>query len=127
MRGDTGPIPHAHELVGWETRLHWQLAYLLGLFLCSLPLLVGAFGLSLAPPLARFTAWLGTRDARETTGFIAGGIVAFQLAFSLRKRLGVGHAIPFHLWRTAHQIAPLALVFVVLLHTRGEAGVNLNR
>jgi len=122
-----GSIPQPHELIGWEARVSWQLACLLGLVLCSLPLLVD-LGLALSPlGLDHLEDWLRSRQARETTGAVAGGIIAFQVSLSGVKRLAGLRRIPFHLWRTAHQVAPLLLVFVLLFHTRGRLGDNLNR
>jgi hypothetical protein len=116
----------AHELIGWETRVHWQLLCLLAIGLCSAPLLAAQLGLSLSLPGAdRFNAWLASRDAREVTGYVCGGIVLFQATLGIAKRFLRGQAL--HVWRSAHQVVPIALLFVVLLHTRGSVGVNLNR
>jgi hypothetical protein len=120
------PIPHAHELVGWEAGVGIQLACLIAFSLCSLPLLASEIGLAL-PRWPLLDAWLGTRNARITTGLLASGIVLFQLSLSARRRLVLGRSIAVHSWRTAHQLAPFGLVVLVLLHTRGRSGVNLNR
>src|SRR5262245_63813278 len=118
-------ISHPHELVGWETRLRFQLLYLLGLCVCALPLLATAFGIPPALRAERFVAWPGTRDARELTGYVAGGIVLFQLSLSLPKRFGFGRrVVPFHFCRTAHEVAPMGLLFVVLVPTRGKIGLH---
>ena len=115
----------AHELVGWEARVWFQLLCLVGVTVCSAPLLAGELGVPLRLPLRRLADWLATREARETTGFVSGGIILFQASLSVNKRLLGGHVV--HVWRTAHQVLPIGLLFMALLHTRGDAGVNLNR
>jgi hypothetical protein len=127
MHGQASTTPHAHQLIGWERRVGWQLICLAALCFCALPLIVAELGLELRPPLDRFHPWLMSRAARETTGLVAGGIVLFQLSLGVGRQLASGRAVLFHWWRAAHQVLPIALVFVLLLHTRGRAGVNLNR
>lgn len=120
--------PHdhaAHELIGWETRVHWQLLCLLAIGVCSAPLLLAQLGLPLLLPAERITAWVATREARELTGYVCGGIVLFQASLGAAKRALHGQAL--QLWRSAHQVVPIVLLFAVLLHTRGNVGVNLNR
>jgi hypothetical protein len=115
----------AHELVGWESRVHWQLLCLVAIGLCTAPLLLAQLGLPLRLPAERITRWLATREARELTGYVSGGIVLFQASLGIAKRALRGQAL--QLWRSAHQVLPIALLFTVLLHTRGNVGVNLNR
>jgi hypothetical protein len=120
--------PHntaAHELIGWETRVHWQLLCLVAIGLCSAPLLAAQIGLPLRLPADRINEWLSTREARELTGYISGGIVVFQASLGMVKRFMRGQAL--HAWRSAHQVVPIGLLFVILLHTRGDVGMNLNR
>jgi hypothetical protein len=117
------PNNAAHQLIGWETRVHWQLLCLVAIGLCSAPLLAAQLGLPLR--LERLNAWLASREARELTGYASGGIVLFQASLGVAKRALRGQAL--HIWRSAHQVVPIALLFVVLLHTRGNVGINLNR
>lgn len=116
----------AHELVGWESRVWAQVACLLAVCGCSLPLLLD-LGVELAPPLDRFNAWLRSRTARETTGFVGLGIIAFQVSLATVKRLARGEGAALHWWRTLHQLLPIALLVVALLHTRGKAAGQLDR
>jgi len=115
----------AHQLIGWETRVHWQLLCLVAIGLCSAPLLAAQLGLPLRLPAERINAWLASREARELTGYASGGIVLFQASLGMAKRFLHGQAL--HFWRSAHQVVPIGLLFVILLHTRGHVGVNLNR
>jgi hypothetical protein len=115
----------AHELIGWETRVHWQLLCLLAIGVCSAPLFAAQLGLPLRLPSERISAWIASREACELTGYISGGIVFFQASLGMAKRLLHGQAL--HLWRAAHQVVPIGLLFVILLHTRGHVGMNLNR
>ena len=117
---------NAHELIGWEARVTWQLLCLAAVGACSAPLFAAQLGLSFSLPAAHeLNAWLVTRNARELTGFLSGGVILFQASLGVAKRL-LGQR-PLQLWRTAHQILPIALLFVALLHTRGSVGVHLNR
>jgi len=119
-------VHDAHELVGWEARVPFQVACFLAVCACTLPLLAG-LGLELQPPLHRLQVWFESRVGREATGFVGLGIIAFQVSLGVMRRMFGRGSATHALWRALHQLLPIGLLLIALLHTQGHLGSNLNR
>lgn len=114
-------------MVRWEFRVA-PLALLLSLTLIAITPLV----LSLAGgvPLRQQIEWFGelftTNLFRQITGYVALGLIAFEILYSLRKRGRVPLPGAKNGWRSMHILIGSALVPLIVIHTGGRWGDNLN-
>ncbi len=63
---------------------------------------------------------------KQVSGFTALGLAVLGLALSLRKRVRRFTLGEFPLWRVAHALLGLTAIAVLLVHTGGRLGANLN-
>jgi hypothetical protein len=113
--------------VRWDARLGPQVVLSGAGLLLALPLLASAAGreflrarVELVDDLVR------NHRYRELTGYLALALVGFQLLLSARKRGALPLKGPYAGWRSAHLLVGVGLVLVIVAHTGGRSGANLN-
>lgn len=96
----------------------------------ALPEILSLLG---APPPAETLGWLGAalenHRFREITGFVLLGLILFELLLMAQKRTRWLHKIVRghgHRMRLIHMCIGIGLVPVIVLHTGGRWGQNLN-
>jgi hypothetical protein len=115
------------EAAGHPGVLH-ELVMLLLTLAAAMPLLVSLTLPQPAPAtLAPFASLLESRLYRQLTGALGLGLIAFQVALSSRRRWRARHRALERRWAGWHRHAAVPLLMVVLAHTGGGAGYNLNR
>lgn len=93
----------------------------------ALPLVFSLTGPDLLVNFTKLQSWAENHLFREITGYIGVALALLQSALSLRKRLEWNFSGPsFSAWRGFHIIAGLLVIFVVVVHTGGRWGWNLN-
>jgi hypothetical protein len=111
----------------WERRVLPHAILLGGALLLVAPLIASLLG---ADILSAWAAWLGRsmerHRFREVTGYIGLTLILFELLLSLRKRTGLPIPGSFPGWRVVHMVTGAGLVLVIVIHTGGRWGVNLN-
>jgi len=113
--------------MNWETKFAVQLALLgMGLVLAA-PLVVALVGLepvAFLGPLREFTK---DHLFREITGYLGLAVALLQVVFSVRKRVEWNFPGPsFPAWRGFHILAGVMFLAIVVIHTGGRWGWNLN-
>lgn len=113
--------------MGWETKFSIQLG-LFGLSLVlAMPLGMNLFGIESMAHVASFNELTDDHLFREITGYAGLGIALLQVVFSARKRLEWNFPGPsFPAWRGFHILAGVAFLLIVVIHTGGRLGWNLN-
>jgi hypothetical protein len=111
----------------WETRFTAQ-ALLFGVALSlATPLLASLFGVEvLRERIVALVHLMDNHRFRELTGYAALTLILFELLLSLRKRTSLPLPVSFPRWRVAHMMTGVCLVLVIVVHTGGRWGVNLN-
>lgn len=111
----------------WEFRVG-PLVLLLSLTLVAVaPLVVSlAGGVPLRQQIEWLGQWLANHRFREITGFVGLGLIGFEVLYSLRKRSRV--PLPGHRngWRSMHILLGSAMIPLIVVHTGGRWGNNLN-
>lgn len=77
--------------------------------------------------LASFAPLLESRLYRQLTGGLGLAVIAFQVSLASRRRWRARHGALERRWAGWHRHAGVPLLMVVLAHTGGGAGYNLNR
>lgn len=116
---------------GDRVRVEWPLVaapvLLAGLVVVSAPALGSLTGHEL---LARHTpglaAWLDARAVRLSTGWLAAAAVAVLSLHGVRARSSVSLGLSYPAWMAVHYAAGIGFLAIVLLHTGGRWGWNLN-
>jgi hypothetical protein len=113
--------------MNWETRVSVQLL-LLGIgAVLAIPLAASFVGYSLLGDLSPVHAWMENRLFREVTGYVGLTLALLQIALSVRKRVEWNFPGPsFPTWRGFHILAGVAFLLVIVVHTGGRWGWNLN-
>ena len=113
--------------MNWETRFSVQLVLLaIGLAL-AIPLGASFTGYSLLDALSPVRAWMENHLFREVTGYLGLTLAFLQIALSVRKRVEWNFPGPsFPIWRGFHILAGVAFLLVIIIHTGGRWGWNLN-
>ncbi len=116
---------------GEAPRAEWQLIALPALLACILGLAAPALGSLaghdlIANHTPRLAALLDQRGVRLTTGWIALAAVAFLCLHGARARSSVSLGLSYPAWMALHYGTGLAFLAIVLLHTGGHWGWNLN-
>jgi len=113
--------------MNWETKFSIQLA-LLGIgAVLALPLGFSLAGHNWSGNFAGLKGWLDNHLFREVTGYIGLALALAQSALSLRKRLEWNFPGPsFPAWRGFHILAGVGFLVVIVIHTGGRLGWNLN-
>jgi hypothetical protein len=113
--------------MGWETKFSVQLALLGAGLVISMPLVAAALGAGSIALMAWLRDFTEDHFVREVTGYIGLALALLQVVFSARKRLEWNFPGPsFAAWRGFHILAGVAFLFVVVFHTGGRLGWNLN-
>lgn len=111
----------------WDSRFMPHTILLGGALLLATPLIASLLG---AEFLRDRVTWLGRlmerHRFREATGYIGLALILFELLLSLRKRTGLPIPGSFPGWRVVHMFTGAGLVLVIVIHTGGRWGVNLN-
>jgi hypothetical protein len=111
----------------WEVRPKALLLLCLGALLVASPLLTSLAGWDiLRSSVGLVDAAMRNHTFREATGYLAVAAVVFQVTLAARKRSLLLRVGSYGGWRAAHMLAGVGLVLVVVLHTGGRWGVNLN-
>jgi hypothetical protein len=113
--------------MSWETKFSIQLA-LFGLSLVlAIPLGMNLFGTELMGHVPSFNELMEDHLFCEITGYAGLAIALLQVVFSARKRLEWNFPGPsFPAWRGFHILAGVAFLLIVVIHTGGRLGWNLN-
>jgi|SRR5919106_26675 hypothetical protein len=113
--------------MNWETKFSIQLILLgVGLIL-ALPFCASLAGRSLTGQLSIARFWMDNHLFREITGYMGLTLALLQIALSFRKRIEWNFPGPsFPTWRGFHILAGVAFLLVVVIHTGGQWGWNLN-
>jgi hypothetical protein len=111
----------------WETKLRIQ-TLLLGIgLLLAIPLVASLLGFDF---LRRWIVVLGHlmehHRFREVSGYVGLALGVFQVFLSLRKRTRFTFGISYPLWRAVHILVGVGILLVVVIHTGGRWGWNLN-
>jgi hypothetical protein len=113
--------------VNWESKFSIQLALLGFGAALALPLSFSLMGHNLSINVAGLKSWFENHLFREITGYIGLALALLQNALSIRKRLEWNFPGPsFPAWRGFHILAGVAFLLVVVVHTGGRWGWNLN-
>lgn len=111
----------------WEFRLQPLLFLLTIALIAGAPLLMSLLG---GVPLREQVEVLGNLLAdhqfRITSGFFILTLILFEVLYSLRKRGRIRLPGERHSWRSVHMIIGTALVPLIVVHTGGRWGDNLN-
>jgi hypothetical protein len=113
--------------MNWETRVSVQLV-LLGIgAVLAIPLAASVVGYSLLGDLSPVQAWMENHLFREASGYVGLTLALLQIALSVRKRVEWNFPGPsFPTWRGFHILAGVAFLLVIVVHTGGRWGWNLN-
>jgi hypothetical protein len=113
--------------MNWETRFSVQLVLLgIGAAL-AVPLAASFAGYSLLGALPPVQGWMENHLFREVTGYVGLTLALLQIALSVRKRVELNFPGPsFPAWRGFHILAGVVFLVVVVVHTGGRWGWNLN-
>lgn len=113
--------------MNWETKFAIQLA-LLGLSLAiAVPFVFSVAGYELSVEVAALKRWFESHLFREVTGYVGLALALLQAALSIRKRFEWNFPGPsFPAWRGFHILSGILLLAVVVVHTGGRWGWNLN-
>jgi hypothetical protein len=111
----------------WETRFASQgLLFAIALSLAT-PLLASLLGMEvLRERIAGLGSLLESHRFRELTGYAALALILFALSLSLRKRTSLPLPASFPRWRVVHMVTGVCLVLLIVVHTGGRWGTNLN-
>jgi hypothetical protein len=111
----------------WEVRPKAMLLLCLTGLLLALPLLASLVGREfLRSSVGLVGEAMRDHGFREATGYLALSAVAFQLLLSARKRSTLVRKGSYAGWRAAHMLAGVGLILLIVVHTGGRWGVNLN-
>lgn len=110
----------------WETKLIVQI-FLLGIgLLLAIPLVASLFGLDFLRRWIAIGRLMEHHRFREVTGYIGLAFSLFQVLLSLRKRTRLTFGIAYPLWRAIHILTGVGFLLVIVIHTGGRWGWNLN-
>jgi hypothetical protein len=111
----------------WEMNLWIQSALLAAGILIVVPLVASLLGFGfLREYVALFRQLMANHRFREVTGFIGLGFGLFQLLLSARKRTTLSFHLSYPRWRSIHVLAGVISLGVIVVHTGGRWGHNLN-
>lgn len=111
----------------WDVRLRPQLILLGAAVTLVVPLLASLAGADVARAwIAAAGGLMDTHRVRELTGYLALSCVLAQAALSARRRTRLPLRGSYAAWRSLHMLLGVGLLGVVLVHTGGRWGVNLN-
>jgi hypothetical protein len=113
--------------MNWETRFNIQLLLLVIGAALALPLGASILGHNFSANVPALESWPENHLFREITGYVGLALAVLQSALSVRKRLEWNFPGPsFPAWRGFHILAGVAFLAVVVVHTGGQWGWNLN-
>lgn len=111
----------------WEFRVRPLAILLAAVLLTGTPLLISlAGGKPLRERFDILERLISNHTFRVASGFIILTLVALEILYSLRKRSRISLPGSRNQWRAVHIVVGTAMVPLVVLHTGGKWGENLN-
>jgi hypothetical protein len=111
----------------WESRFTPHAVLLAGAVLLATPLIASLLGADvLRAWVTRLGRLMDYHRFREVTGYAGLALIIFELLLSVRKRTTMPMPGSIPRWRVVHMFTGTGLVLVIVIHTGGRWGVNLN-
>jgi len=107
----------------WNSDLRLELGTLMLMVLLAMPLLLSPW----RGQISILEGLLQSHRYREISGFVALGLIAFQMLLALRKRTALRLPLRLDGLRRVHKLFGVPLLIVIVMHTGGRVGQNLNR
>lgn len=111
----------------WEARFRPQVVLSAVGVMLAIPLLASLAGAEfLRASVHGVGELMDSHRFREVSGYVGLTLIVFQNLLALRKRTPVPLKGSYSGWRGVHMLVGVALLLVVVIHTGGRWGVNLN-